>query len=214
MAQVSNALTKKLDELKARAQAAQEAQQLAKLDDPKYQERFIAQAIKDNSFNRLQAIELTFKSIVELNPIKRTGSETARVWRNRYIYGVGDDVRILLNLLSGYRYAASEHKQLMLVELPISETLAGDVLDSLGTFSYFNTTYTTIVKGEKGDAAKVCELLDIIAAQLGLTLDLSKLTQANLDKIEAKAYATAEADQAKWEAAIAHNQVNGMNFTM
>jgi hypothetical protein len=102
----------------------------------------------------------------------------------------------------------------MKVELPISESIAGQAVDAIGTFSYFNSKTNEVVQGDVGDATKATELLEIIATELGLVIDFSQLTQANLEKIEAKALADANRSQAAFLAAIEHSQSLGIDFSM
>ncbi|MCI4437479.1 MAG: hypothetical protein JHC33_11790 [Ignisphaera sp.] len=203
----------KMKELADKAVAAREASILNRLEDPAYQQRFINYKINEGVFKFLSDMEITFRSIVEMNPVQRADN-TPKKWTNRYVYGIGDSVRILVNLLNGFRYAAAPHRALMKVELPISESIAGQAVDAIGTFSYFNSKTNEVVQGDVGDATKATELLEIIATELGLVIDFSQLTQANLEKIEAKALADANRSQAAFLAAIEHSQSLGIDFSM
>lgn len=211
---MNNAIEMKMAEIKAKALQKKENNLLAKLDDPKYQERLMAQVVKEEDFNNLTSLEATFKEIVELNPIPRSSDGVNRKWSNRYIYGIGESARILINLLNGLRYAAAPHRELMQVELPVSTALAAEVIDSIGSFSYFNTRLGIVVEGQKANADKVAEMLELIGTLLNMDIDTSKLTQSSMDKLEAKAFAEANTNKLAWEEAIRISSLNGANFVM
>lgn len=187
----------------AKIAAAKEAAETALLTNEKFQDAMVAQAIREESTNKLASLSDLCEEIVSSNPIFSKALKQNRTWNPSRRYGFGNQFAALTGLLSGIQYSASEHNMLMLAATGLNADLIERTLDAAGTLPYYNPRHNTVVEGKPTNAAELIECVQLLELSLGVTIDKSSITQAIADRQYTIAQVKAEAAFAEAQAAEA-----------
>lgn len=197
-------LKAQLETVKAQAAAkVAEAIETAKLtaelnllQNDKFQAALVAQSLREGTTKRLAELEAICESIVNDNPVYSAVLKQNRVWKPSRTYGYGNQFASITGLLNGIQYSVSEHNSLMLAATGLSADLVEATLDAIGSLPYFSSNYSQIIEGKPMNVQAVRDNMALIGHALGVSIDLTAVTQATADRL----YATAQAKAEKAEA--------------
>lgn len=195
-----------LETLRANAQAKiQEAIQTAK---DKAEERKLnaiisggvdrvmaSMAVREATSEELKNLELSCEQIVKDLPITSRTTRETRKWNPSRVYGYGNQIGALVGLLSGIQYSASQHRLQMLATTGLNEQIIEDTLVAFGSPAYFSDKYETIIEAKPYDYNAIRSCIEVLEHKLDLNIDMSQLTEANIDKQFEAAQLRAETEQ-------------------
>lgn len=180
---------------KEKAEMASLQAQMRVLESPAYQEAKVTQAINESKQTLLVQHIDECKAIVSTIPVHDKKTRQDKKWAGRPTYGMGKDLELLHELCSGLLYAVNEHKQLMLSTTGLNPNTIEQFLNSLGNTAYYSTTYSTVIEEVPYDVDTARASLMLLGEQLGVVLDASTLTEANMSARFEKARIRAEKDK-------------------
>ena len=105
---------------------------------------------------------------------------------------MGLELELLSGLVTGIKYAANEHRELMLQATGLSEVLIDALNDAIGQRPYYSQTTGQVVEGKLFDVKTFKELVMILEDELNVMFDLSGITEAKVALYNQAALAQAE----------------------
>lgn len=189
-----------LNKLKQEALEAAEANKYNAIISGTLGKVIAARAVGEHALKVLKDIEMSAIAIVENTPIMNKATREMREFKPSRIYGYGTHIEVLTGILSGIQYSAIQHKMLILAEHPtLTESLISDTLEAFGSPAFFSEKYCTVVEERPFDYAKARELVEIIALNLGITLDLSSFSEQAMTRVFEAAKLKAETLAAEYK---------------
>ena len=158
--------------------------------------------LKEETTTKLAMLNTACATIVEEMPIYSAKTRSNRTWNPSRQYGMGNHIVALTELLSGIRYAASEHKQQMLAITGLSEDLIEDTMEAFGSTAYYSRNYHTIVDEVPYNYSAVLTNLGLVADRLGVNLELAELNRSKFEKRFTSARLKAEKEYLEAEESI------------
>lgn len=177
--------------------------ELALLTSDGYNTARAVASIRESNAAKLAELNTACETIVSSMPIYNSKTRDNRKWSPSGLYGFGSEVGKLVSLLSGIQYSAAEHKAQMLAYTGLTESAIEAALEAVGGLPYYSNNYCTVVEGTPMDVTAAKQSLELLALDLGLTLDTSKLTESNATYQRAIALAKAEKTAAEIASALA-----------
>jgi len=169
------------ERIKEKLETRKVMSQLKLLDNEKFQDALVIATESQQTSDQLQDMIDQCTEIVASMPILNTKTRENRKFLNRPRYGFGRHVELLTGLLSGIRYSATDHKNIMLQSVNLNDYIIDKYLDAMGSNPYFSENYNTIIDGVKVNLPDLLEAINLIETTLNITIDKSKLTQKNFD---------------------------------
>lgn len=148
--------------------------------------------VKQTTTDRLNELALACETIVKDMPITSTKTREIRKWRATPMYGFGTDVAKVIGLLTGIQYSAAAHKEQMLGYTGLTESLIESTLEAIGSLPYYNVNTLTMVEGTEMNVELAKELLNLVAQDLAVTLDTTKLNRTTAGIVRQSAKLNAE----------------------
>lgn len=148
--------------------------------------------VKQTTTDRLNELALACETIVKDMPITSTKTREIRKWRATPMYGFGNDVAKVIGLLTGIQYSAAAHKEHMLSYTGLTESLIESTLEAIGSLPYYNVNTLTMVEGTEMNVELAKELLNLVAQDLAVTLDTTKLNRTTAGIVRQSAKLNAE----------------------
>jgi hypothetical protein len=149
--------------------------------------------IRQANASKLELFSKSCEEIVASMPVYDKKTRENKKWRPSGVYGFGSEVGKVVSLLSGIQYSASVHKEQMLALVNLTESDIETTLEAIGSLPYYSKNYMTVVEGMPMNVDAALEQVTLVANKLGITVDTSKLTQANYTTQHTTSYARAKA---------------------
>lgn len=159
--------------------------------------------LEEAATEKLKQIDLICEQTIASMPVYNSTTRENRKWNPTRTYGLGLQMQYLTGILSGIQYSASAHKPFLVASLGISEDLIESTLEALGASAYYSKNFNIVVPEQPSDLDRLISNLGIIEQVLDITIDKSKLTEANFKQRNEVARLRAEAALADREAALA-----------
>lgn len=185
-AEAAQAVAEKIEAAKIQAE-------INRLTNTKLQDAMVRQQLKEDTTKRLEDLFMQCESIVEGNPVMNAKTKQVRTFNASRRYGLGNQITLVSGLLTGILYSVQEHKDMMLAVTGLTADLVESAVEAFGSLPYYSENYSVVVEGVPADADVLKNTLELVATSLDVELDLSKLTQATLDKQYQVAQVKAEA---------------------
>lgn len=149
-------------------------------------------ALANETVTKLKELEAACAGIVQALPLQDRTARELRKWRPVRVYRMGLELELLSGLVTGIKYAANEHRELMLQATGLSEVLIDALNDAIGQRPYYSQTTNTIVEGKLFDVKTFKELVMLLEDELDIMFDLSSITEAKVNLYNQAALAQAE----------------------
>lgn len=172
---------------------------------------YVANYIKTESLNKLKALHQACSEIIAAAPVYDRIAKEDRKWKPQATYGYGEEMQLLSGLISGIRYSAAVHKDLLQEETGLDDATIEMFLTALGQTPYYSSKANVVVEGTPLDLEALQGVLMLIEDTLGIVIDKSALTPARVQAENAKARMRAEVLIA--EQAVTERQ-SAMAFTI
>ena len=201
---------------KLKAKAASEEfklkAQLQALESGALHDAMMAQAAVESDVDTLKQLIAQCEAVVELQPIYDANRKQNKRWNGRPLYGHGLVINNLYQLLTGVMYSTPEHKQVMLAQLGLSESLIENLVNSFGAPSYYSIREERVVDELPFNSDTLTKLLPLVSVTLGIEVPMNELTDA---KLTARFERQSElAQQAEAQAQLTKLSIGDVNFTM
>ena len=149
-------------------------------------------ALANETVTKLKELEAACASIVQALPLQDRTAREIRKWRPVRVYRMGLELELLSGLVTGIKYAANEHRELMLQATGLSEVLIDALNDAIGQRPYYSQTTGQVVEGKLFDVKTFKELVMLLEDELNVLFDLSSITEAKVALYNQAALAQAE----------------------
>ena len=143
--------------------------------------RSIAMAQAANATTaKLERLEAECTAIVAAMPVYSARTRENRKFNPTRFYGLGNDIAIVLGLLSGINYAAREHRTQLMAKTGLNSTIIEQTLESLGSLSYYSKNYGVVVEAKPYHVESLKANLDTVAAMMNISLDTSVINEDSM----------------------------------
>ena len=143
--------------------------------------RSIAMAQAANATTaKLERLEAECTAIVAAMPVYSARTRENRKFNPTRFYGLGNDIAIVLGLLSGINYAAREHRAQLMAKTGLNSTIIEQTLESLGSLSYYSKNYGVVVEAKPYRVESLRANLDTVAAMMNISLDTSVINEDSM----------------------------------
>ena len=183
--------------VKEKVEIARMQAQLSLLESESFLDAQAKAELRKQTTDKLTHFNTLCSTIVSDNPIQNVRARTTRTWNPSKQYGLGNHIAELTGLLSGIQYSVAEHSESMYAAIPLNSDLVESTLNAFGSLPYYSANYDMVIDGTPANLDEILANVALIEAQLGICIDKSHLTQANLDRRYASALARANAEQAE-----------------
>jgi len=183
--------------LAAKMAAAKEKAQQDLVSNERFLDSMVDQMLREEATTALNGLVAQCKTIVDTNKVTNRTTGEARTWRPTKVYGYGNQLVIISELLNGIQYSVQEHTDLLLAATDLSADLVERTLSALGSTSYYSVNNSVIVEGTAPNIPELISCVTLLEHRLGITIDKTLLTQATADRLELAAYAKAERIEAE-----------------
>ena len=216
LAELKQLVAQQTAEAKAKAKVDSEEfklkAQLAALESGALHDAMMTQAAIESDVDTLKQLIAQCEAIVELQPIYDATRKQNKRWNGRPLYGHGLVVNNLYQLLTGVMYSTPEHKQVMLAQLGLSESLIENLVNAFGSPSYYSIREERVVDELPFNSDTLAKLLPLVSVTLGIQVPMHELVDA---KLQARFERQSElAQQAEAQAQLTKLSVGDVNFTM
>jgi hypothetical protein len=216
LAELKQLVAQQTAEAKAKAKTDSEEfrlkAQLQALESGALHEAMMTQAAIESDVDTLKQLIAQCEAVVELQPIYDATRKQNKRWNGRPLYGHGLVVNNLYQLLTGVMYSTPEHKQVMLAQLGLSESLIENLVNAFGSPSYYSIREERVVDELPFNSDILTKLLPLVSVTLGIQVPMHELVEA---KLQARFERQSElAQQAEAQAQLTKLSVGDVNFTM
>lgn len=143
--------------------------------------RSIAMAQAANATTaKLERLEAECTAVVAAMPVYSARTRENRKFNPTRFYGLGNDIAIVIGLLSGINYAAREHRAQLMVKTGLNSTIIEQTLESLGSLSYYSKNYGVVVEAKPYSVKSLKANLDTVAAMMNISLDTSVINEDSM----------------------------------
>jgi hypothetical protein len=195
-----------------KAQRAQLEAQLGLLESPLYQQALVNQQRQQVSINRIEGMLEEAKAVIAAVPVYDSIRRQDKQWNGRVLYGHGIEFNNLYQLLSGIMYSSREHKQLLLEQTGLTESLIESTINAFGNTAYFSIRDGVIVDEVPFNIATLIANCTLIAATLSIELPMTELMEDKFVKRFETAKVRAEKEEAQYK--LTQSMVGDTNYLM
>lgn len=143
--------------------------------------RSIAMAQAANATTaKLERLEAECTAVVAAMPVYSARTRENRKFNPTRFYGLGNDIAIVIGLLSGINYAAREHRTQLMAKTGLNSTIIEQTLESLGSLSYYSKNYGVVVEAKPYSVEALKANLDTVAAMMNISLDTSVINEDSM----------------------------------
>lgn len=143
--------------------------------------RSIAMAQAANATTaKLERLEAECTAVVAAMPVYSARTRENRKFNPTRFYGLGNDIAIVIGLLSGINYAAREHRTQLMAKTGLNSTIIEQTLESLGSLSYYSKNYGVVVEAKPYYVESLKANLDTVAAMMNISLDTSVINEDSM----------------------------------
>lgn len=143
--------------------------------------RSIAMAQAANATTaKLERLEAECTAVVAAMPVYSAKTRENRKFNPTRFYGLGNDIAIVIGLLSGINYAAREHRTQLMAKTGLNSTIIEQTLESLGSLSYYSKNYGVVVEAKPYSVEALKANLDTVAAMMNISLDTSVINEDSM----------------------------------
>lgn len=143
--------------------------------------RSIAMAQAANATTaKLERLEAECTAVVAAMPVYSARTRENRKFNPTRFYGLGNDIAIVIGLLSGINYAAREHRTQLMAKTGLNSTIIEQTLESLGSLSYYSKNYGVVVEAKPYSVKSLKANLDTVAAMMNISLDTSVINEDSM----------------------------------
>lgn len=143
--------------------------------------RSIAMAQAANATTaKLERLEAECTAVVAAMPVYSARTRENRKFNPTRFYGLGNDIAIVIGLLSGINYAAREHRAQLMAKTGLNSTIIEQTLESLGSLSYYSKNYGVVVEAKPYSVKSLKANLDTVAAMMNISLDTSVINEDSM----------------------------------
>lgn len=143
--------------------------------------RSIAMAQAANATTaKLERLEAECTAVVAAMPVYSARTRENRKFNPTRFYGLGNDIAIVIGLLSGINYAAREHRAQLMAKTGLNSTIIEQTLESLGSLSYYSKNYGVVVEAKPYSVESLKANLDTVAAMMNISLDTSVINENSM----------------------------------
>lgn len=143
--------------------------------------RSIAMAQAANATTaKLERLEAECTAVVAAMPVYSARTRENRKFNPTRFYGLGNDIAIVIGLLSGINYAAREHRTQLMAKTGLNSTIIEQTLESLGSLSYYSKNYGVVVEAKPYSVEALKANLDTVAAMMNISLDTSVINKDSM----------------------------------
>lgn len=143
--------------------------------------RSIAMAQAANATTaKLERLEAECTAVVAAMPVYSARTRENRKFNPTRFYGLGNDIAIVIGLLSGINYAAREHRTQLMAKTGLNSTIIEQTLESLGSLSYYSKNYGVVVEAKPYSVESLKANLDTVAAMMNISLDTSVINENSM----------------------------------
>lgn len=199
---VEQALAEATAAATAKAKELADSALIATYSDPTFVNIMANVKAKEASLNRLAKLDKICEETVAQMPIYSNKTRQMSQWKPRSQFGLSTEVSKLVGLVTGIQYSKAEHKVIMLEATGLSETVCEDLLSALGSLPYFNETHGVVVDGIQPNVPALKQSLRLAAATIGITLDLSFMTETFMARRFEAAMIRAQSDSLARQKAV------------
>lgn len=143
--------------------------------------RSIAMAQAANATTaKLERLEAECTAVVAAMPVYSARTRENRKFNPTRFYGLGNDIAIVIGLLSGINYSAREHRAQLMAKTGLNSTIIEQTLESLGSLSYYSKNYGVVVEAKPYSVKSLKANLDTVAAMMNISLDTSVINEDSM----------------------------------
>lgn len=143
--------------------------------------RSIAMAQAANATTaKLERLEAECTAVVAAMPVYSARTRENRKFNPTRFYGLGNDIAIVIGLLSGINYSAREHRAQLMAKTGLNSTIIEQTLESLGSLSYYSKNYGVVVEAKPYSVEALKANLDTVAAMMNISLDTSVINKDSM----------------------------------
>lgn len=143
--------------------------------------RSIAMAQAANATTaKLERLEAECTAVVAAMPVYSARTRENRKFNPTKFYGLGNDITIVIGLLSGINYSAREHRTQLMAKTGLNSTIIEQTLESLGSLSYYSKNYGVVVEAKPYSVESLKANLDTVAAMMNISLDTSVINKDSM----------------------------------
>lgn len=143
--------------------------------------RSIAMAQAANATTaKLERLEAECTAVVAAMPVYSARTRENRKFNPTRFYGLGNDIAIVIGLLSGINYSAREHRAQLMAKTSLNSTIIEQTLESLGSLSYYSKNYGVVVEAKPYSVKSLKANLDTVAAMMNISLDTSVINEDSM----------------------------------
>lgn len=143
--------------------------------------RSIAMAQAANATTaKLERLEAECTAVVAAMPVYSARTRENRKFNPTRFYGLGNDIAIVIGLLSGINYSAREHRTQLMAKTGLNSTIIEQTLESLGSLSYYSKNYGVVVEAKPYSVKSLKANLDTVAAMMNISLDTSVINEDSM----------------------------------
>lgn len=143
--------------------------------------RSIAMAQAANATTaKLERLEAECTAVVAAMPVYSARTRENRKFNPTRFYGLGNDIAIVIGLLSGINYSAREHRAQLMAKTGLNSTIIEQTLESLGSLSYYSKNYGVVVEAKPYYVESLRANLDTVAAMMNISLDTSVINEDSM----------------------------------
>ena len=208
-AEVAEVTKQAIEAAKEAAQVNALAARLALVQSEPFKQALTREAEQTAKLEAMNSYISLCKEVVVMNPVRDTVLRKDKQWNGRPTYGLGKDIELLHTLCTGILYSVAQHKDVMLAITKVNLDTIERFLNALGRTPYYSDRYECVVDALPYDTEEAKQTATLLATQLGVTLDTSKLTEATF-----ALRATTDALKAEEAAKEVLNTPPNMSFTM
>jgi hypothetical protein len=129
---------------------------------------------------KLQDLVNECAAIIASVPIFNTKARENRRWSGSHRYGYGTQLDLMYQLCTGILYACAEHKQVLLLHTKLDMETIEQFVKSMGAPSYYSRNDHAVVEEKSPNLSMIHATLQVLQSQLGVTIDVSEITQEAL----------------------------------
>lgn len=183
--------------LAVKAEVAQINAEMKLLDNPALEAARVAAEVKRLNNEKLSSLIKQCEIIVKDTPVYDDRRKANREFRTARYFGLGDQIDKLYGLLTGVQYSVAEHKEEMLAVTNLNEETIESAIEAFGQpASYYNE----VMREEIPTTAKdLREALALVAEEIGIIVDINKITDSKVDAMFTAARAKANRELAEYE---------------
>jgi hypothetical protein len=153
---------------------------IASLTSPILIQAQIDAKIKEEVTNKLKLMITRCEALIDSMPIYSEKTRQDKKWKTSTQYGYGNQVELLIGLLSGIQYSDKTHKAHLLALTGLNEDLIESTLDGFGNPTYYSNIDGMVIEERPFNLDKILTNISLVEQALDIILDKDKLTGVNM----------------------------------